>query len=86
MSKSNLAIIEEPAHRAFIRQAVELKGSQAKLGDAMGCSQQAIWYLLHEAESISGELALACDIATAGAVSKHDLRPDLFGPKPNRGQ
>jgi DNA-binding transcriptional regulator YdaS (Cro superfamily) len=46
----------------------------------MGCSQQQISYLL-KAKSISAEMAIKIDEATHGEVSRHDLRPDLFGAR-----
>lgn len=69
-----------PNLRSYIEKAVSAYGSQAKLADAMGCSQQQIAYLL-KASSISAEMALRIDAATAGTVSKHDLRPDIFGKR-----
>jgi DNA-binding transcriptional regulator YdaS (Cro superfamily) len=52
--------------RTHIEEAVQLKGSQLKLAEAAGCSQQHISYLLHEATSISAEMAAAIDRATGG--------------------
>ena len=86
MPSTNVATVAEPNYRPFIRRAVEIAGSQAKLAEGMGCSQQFISWLLHRAENISGEIAVACEIATAGAITRHDLRPDLFGPKPDGGR
>jgi DNA-binding transcriptional regulator YdaS (Cro superfamily) len=68
--------------RTHIERAIEIKGSQGKLADAMGCSQQYISWLLKEAEQISVEMALKAEQATSAAVSRHDLRPDIFGPAP----
>lgn len=65
------------AFREHIKRAVELKGSQEKLAEAAGCSQQAISFLLKDAKSITPEMALAIDKATDGKVSKFSLRPDL---------
>lgn len=62
----------------LIETAVSAYGSQAKLATAMGCSQQQIAYLL-KASNITPEMALKVHEATAGTVSKHDLRPDIFG-------
>lgn len=70
--------------RTMIERAVRAKGSQARLAEAMGCSQQQISYLLNEAKSVTGDMAVSIDRATAGAVSKHELRPDLFGPAPTK--
>lgn len=66
-----------PTLKDHIKRAIELRGSQAKLADAMGCSQQQISYLL-KADSITAEMAIKVDMATGGAVSKRDLRPDIF--------
>ncbi len=69
-----------PNLKSYIEKAVAKYGSQAKLADAVGCSQQQIAYLL-KASSISAEMAMRIDSATAGTVSKHDLRPDIFGKR-----
>lgn len=65
--------------RTHIERAVEIHGSQTRLAAAMGCSQQQISYLLH-AKSITAEMAMSLDEVTDGKVSRHDLRPDIFGP------
>lgn len=65
--------------KEHVKRAVDLKGSQAKLADAAGCSQQQIAYLLNYASGISAEMAIAIDKATEGEVSRVELRPDLFG-------
>lgn len=68
------------AFRKHVERAVRIRGSQAKLAEAAGCSQQQISYLLHDAERISAEMAAAIERATNGEVSKAVLRPDMFGP------
>lgn len=60
-----------------IQRAVDHFGSQALLAERIGLSQQGVSYLLH-ANRISAEIAIAIDRATGGAVSKEQLRPDLF--------
>jgi len=67
--------------REHIKRAIDLAGSQAKLAEGMGCSQQYISWLLKEATKISGDMAVACERATNGGVTRTDLRPDLFGPE-----
>lgn len=69
------------AFRTHVARAVELKGSQAKLAGAAGCSQQQISYLLNEAESITAEMAIAIERATDGVVPKEWMRPDIFLPR-----
>ncbi|MGE0232695.1 MAG: transcriptional regulator [Flavobacteriaceae bacterium] len=68
--------------RTHIERAIRARGSQAKLAQAAGCSQQYISWLLNEAGQISAEKAIAFERATEGTVSRHDLRPDIFGPAP----
>lgn len=68
--------------RDHIKRAINLAGSQVKLAEGMGCSQQYISWLLKEATQISGDKAVACERATNGGVSRFDLRPDLFGNPP----
>ena len=70
--------------RIHIEAAVQLKGSQLKLAEAAGCSQQHISYLLHQAVGISAEMAAAIDRATGGQVPRAIMRPDLFGA-PSQG-
>lgn len=71
------------AFRSHIERAVHLHGSQVKLAKEVGCSQQYISWLLKEADQISAEMAVAFERATGSAVSRHDLRPDIFGPTPS---
>ena len=68
------------AFRAHIERAIKNKGSQVKLADAMGCSQQYISWLLKDAEQISVEMALKVETATEREVTRYELRPDIFGP------
>lgn len=65
--------------RKYIEAAVTLKGSQKKLADAMGCTQQQISYLLNEATGISAEMAISVEAATNRQITRQHLRPDLFG-------
>lgn len=65
--------------RTQVERAIRHHGSQAKLAEAIGCSQQQISYLL-KAKSITAEMAKAIDDSTGGQVSRHMLRPDIFGP------
>lgn len=63
-----------------IDRAVKAAGSQAKLAQLVGCSQQYVSLLMRGADvRISAEKAIAFERA---GVSRHVLRPDLFGPPP----
>lgn len=70
--------------RPHIARAIELHGSQVKLAREVGCSQQYISWLLKEADQVSAEMAVAFEKATGSAISRHDLRPDIFGPAPTK--
>lgn len=68
---------------ALLQAAVTLVGSEAKLGKATGFSQNAIWHAKSKGR-VTAEMALKIDQATGGAVSKHRLRPDLYGLDPDQ--
>lgn len=61
-----------------VKRAVSMLGSQKKLADAASISQQLISQLCTSATSISAETSVAIERATKGAVSRSDLRPDLW--------
>lgn len=63
--------------QSLIKQAISIAGSEKKLGDAVGCSQNAIWSAKRNGR-VSAELAAGIDRATDGRIPKHRLRPDLF--------
>lgn len=64
-----------------ITKAIEIAGGQASLARKCRVSQTAAWKWA-KGKGISAESALLIEAATEGAVSKHDLRPDIFGPAP----
>ncbi|AOF88532.1 YdaS family helix-turn-helix protein [Sinorhizobium sp. RAC02] len=63
----------------LLEAAITIAGSEAKLGALAGYSQNAIWYAKRNGR-VSAELASAIDRATNGAISKSQLRPDMFPP------
>lgn len=68
--------------QAHIETAVREHGSQAKLAAALGCSQQLVSQMLTGRVRVTAEMAVKLDAATGGKVSRHHLRPDIFGPAP----
>jgi DNA-binding transcriptional regulator YdaS (Cro superfamily) len=66
--------------RLLIKKAIAIAGSQQALADGIGLSQKGISWLLIHAQNVSAEIAVNVHKYTGGRVSKHDLRPDLFGP------
>ena len=70
--------------RKLVSKAVAVVGSQRELARASGLSQSYISWLLLRAESmsaVSAESAIKIERATAGKVTREQLRPDLFGTK-----
>ena len=65
------------AVRELLDLACRIKGSETKLGDACGMSQNAIWQAKQRGH-VTAELALAIHRATDGVVSAAALRPDLW--------
>ena len=63
-----------------LERAIKAAGSARELARRVGVSPQSVW-LWRKGKSISAERALDIESATNGVVSKHDLRPDLWGPR-----
>lgn len=63
-----------------VSEATKIVGSRAKLARQLGVSGEAVrkW----EINRPPAERCRAIERATQGAVTVHDLRPDLFGPSP----
>lgn len=64
--------------KKLMKKAIGLVGSQARLAEAIGCSQMMVWKLAHGHAGISVEMARKIHQATEGAVQEGDLRPDFF--------
>jgi DNA-binding transcriptional regulator YdaS (Cro superfamily) len=64
---------DTPLHRA-----IALFGNPTRLAAAIGTSQHAVWHAFRKRGQVSPQMAIAIDKATKGAVSKSDLRPDIF--------
>jgi DNA-binding transcriptional regulator YdaS (Cro superfamily) len=65
--------------RDLLTSAVKRAGSEEKLGKALGYTQHAIWRA-RRVGRVSPEMASKIHDWSGGFISKHDLRPDLFGP------
>jgi DNA-binding transcriptional regulator YdaS (Cro superfamily) len=64
-----------------LKRAIDLAGSQTRLGKQIGCSRSKISWLVCRAAMIDAGDAVAIEAATGGAVAKSDLRPDLWPPR-----
>jgi DNA-binding transcriptional regulator YdaS (Cro superfamily) len=68
------------ALRSVIRDHLR---SQVAVARAVGVSPQAVSEILRRGRRVPAEWCLALETATGGAVTRHDLRPDLYPPEPN---
>lgn len=65
-----------------LARAIEILGSQQALADALAIRSPSIsgW---RQAGRVPAERCAAIEQLTNGAVTRHDLRPDVFGPLPS---
>lgn len=67
--------------KAALLRAVDILLSQSALARALGIKQQNVSYWLHDGKGkVPAEYCAKIARATGGKVTRHDLRPDLFGP------
>lgn len=59
-----------------IERAISAAGSQAKLAEKIGCSQQLVSYWKSKGR-VPADVVPAIEAATG--ISRHELRADIFG-------
>lgn len=75
--------MEHKQSKPLIEKAIKIAGSQTRLGEMCGVSQNAIW-AAKRAGKVSAELAVSIEQATNGEVPRWKLRPDLWeAPAPS---
>lgn len=62
-----------------LERAVEYFGSQSALARAINVAQSAVNSWLRQTRKIPPENAILIELATAGQIQRHELRPDLWG-------
>ena len=65
-----------------LREAVSRLGSQSATARLLNVSQAAVWKWLHRGKPLPAEHVLVIEAATG--VSRHALRPDIYGPAESR--
>ncbi len=64
-----------------LERAIEIAGGQSALGRLIDRDQKAIWAWINTTQKVPAEDVLKIEAAVKGAVTRHDLRPDVY-PKP----
>ena len=64
---------------SIIKSVVELLGGQVKAAKKIGVTQQAVCKWINEKMPISANSAVRIEKATNGAVTRAEIRPDIFG-------
>lgn len=65
-----------------LERAIEIAGGQSALARKIGRAQGHVHYWLRGAKyGVPPHAAIDIENALNGAVSRHDIRPDIFGPK-----
>lgn len=65
-----------------IHKAIRLAGNPTKLAKLSNVSQAAIWKIANGINQCSGETAVKIELGLKGAVTRDELRPDLYGKRP----
>lgn len=69
------------APRQALDQAIRSAGSQSELARRIGVNQQNISHWLNKANgTVPAEQVIPIETATDGAVTRHQLRPDIYPP------
>lgn len=63
-----------------LQKAIDAVGSQSALAAKIGKTQQAVSHWLKKDGRVPAEMVLS--VEAASGVSRHELRPDVFGTSP----
>ncbi len=67
--------------REAVVRAIQYAGTQEKLAELLECKQVTVSRWLRNENGMSADFALKCQEVTGGAVTVHELRPDLYPPE-----
>lgn len=73
-------MLDSAAPAEAFAQAVRIAGGQTAAARIVGVTQGAIWQRLKANKPAAERWVLKLEGATQ--ISRHDLRPDVFGPAP----
>jgi DNA-binding transcriptional regulator YdaS (Cro superfamily) len=64
-----------------LKTAISQLGSQVAVAKLVGVTPQAVSEIVRRGRRVPAEWCLAIEQASGGAVSAHELRPDLYPAK-----
>lgn len=69
-----------------LRRCIEILGSQRAVAAVVGVKQPSVNYALNKSGLVPAEWCIPLESATGGAVTRQDLRPDIYlhAPAPRR--
>ena len=68
-----------------IKKYLEVSGkTQSEFAAELGVTQGLVHQWIYGLTKVIAERCAAIEFATGGKVTKHDLRPDIFGPPKKR--
>lgn len=66
-----------------LQRAVDIAGGQSALGSMINRAQGHVYYWLYRAKNgCPPNVAIEIEAALDGQITRYDLRPDIFGRKP----
>ncbi|WP_444902197.1 transcriptional regulator [Microbulbifer sp. SSSA007] len=65
-----------------IELAIKTVGTQQKLATALGLSQGAVAQWVTGRRPVPPRQCIPIEMVAGGVVTRHELRPDVFGPMP----
>jgi 4-hydroxybenzoyl-CoA reductase subunit gamma len=66
-------------------KAIDIAGGQSAMASALDVKQGHVWYWLKKMDQCPPDRVLDVERVTAGAVSRHELRPDIYPPPAAQG-
>jgi DNA-binding transcriptional regulator YdaS (Cro superfamily) len=72
-------------HAAALNRAISLAGGQRALAAKIKRGQGHVYYWLNKAkDGVPPAIAIEIEEALDRQITRHELRPDIFGPAPER--
>lgn len=81
MSGANVAAMDETT--SPIEQAIDAAGGRSALADRLGVHRSLLSQWLTGHRPVAAKHCIAIEEATGGAVTRYQLRPDVFGESPD---